>query len=145
MNRRLAALLSLVLLLLGTPSHAERSRILPSQSITTAGGAVSVTIGHAGIRSAPAYLVINTSDEVATASLIVTANLAHQFAGTNTLCTSAVITVATTTVVLIGSPATASAGVVTVCPFPLADSTTFTFTVTGAGAGFTVAADLLSP
>jgi hypothetical protein len=144
-RNRLPALLSCLLLGLtvAAPAHAERKRILPSQSITTAGGAVSVTIGHAGLGPGPSYLVIHTSAKVLVASLTVTASLAHPL-GTALLCTSPAITTETSTVVLLGSSATAADGVAAVCPFPLADSTTFTFTVTGASSGFTVAADLIS-
>lgn len=145
MSRWVRALAGLALCCLVVASGAEaseRQRILASQALTTAGGPVSVTVATKG--PGPIYLVINTSSEVATASLEVTADLAHQFSDTNTLCTSSAITTETTTVVLIGSDATAGSGVATVCPFPLAEATTFTFTVTGASAGFTVAADLIS-
>jgi len=141
-NRLLQLLvLGLLLVAMPAPAQAEKQIVLASQSVTTAGGAVNATIGHEG-RSA-GYLVVATSAEVNSASLVVTANLADGIGGVALVCTTAAITTNATTLMLIDSAATAGAGVATVCPFSLAGTTVFTFTVTGATAGFTVAAHML--
>ena len=142
--KRLLALLGILLIIPFPSMGAGRdvigytSTLLTAQSVTTAGGAVSVTVNNAG--HSQGYLKVVTSAKVGTASLVVTAN-----SGSITgLCKTGAITTETTYVLYIyTSLVTPVAPINTYCVFELASPTTFTFTVTGASGEFTISSSMV--
>ena len=88
-----------------------------------------------------AYLIIKTTNEVATASLAVTVALDTDL-GDQIVCSLTAITTNTTTLALLGNSQAAAGAVVDVCDFPVAGPLSLVFTVTGASAAFDIEADL---
>ncbi len=86
-----------------------------------------------------AYITVVTTNETATASLILTVFGVNDL-GAYLICTSTAITTETTTTILLGSLATAAGGIADACDFPLPKSLRFVFTTTGVGADFDVQA-----
>jgi hypothetical protein len=119
----------------------RKSEIIPvldTATLVETGAPVIVTIPTPYWRSG--YLVVTTSAEVGTASLVVTI---HMLIGgvLITLGTLAAITTNTSVVSLLGAGALAAGeGVANVEPLPLGPQTTFVFTVTGTTASFEVVA-----
>jgi hypothetical protein len=134
--------LLLALVMFASPAvagKAKTEKALTGQVISTAGGAVTVTITEPAHSSA--YLIVETSAETATASLAITASLVNAL-GNTVLCTATAITTDTVTTILLGSTVAAGEGITDACDFPLGRATLLSFTVTGGGADFTVEADL---
>ena len=154
--KRILALLAVLLSVSVASAEGISTEILATQTVSTAGGAVSADhvaaltnsrdpdldyqIVHSG-QFDSGYLTVKTTAEVATASLIVTV-LGVNSNDAYLICTATAITTETTWVVLLGSAVTAAEGVDQVCDFPLPQTVRFTFTVTGAAASFDVRAYL---
>jgi hypothetical protein len=135
-------LIVLFLLVLSLPAAARNTRktILDAETLSAN---VPQTIKVSNPKHTRGYLVVVTSNEVATASLIVTTHLIGPNATADALCTSTAITANATTTISYGNIATAEEGVTDSCVFPIADPVSITFLVTGAGASFVVSADLI--
>lgn len=143
--RRLAAVAAVLFLGAAFAAQAQgpkfSTEVLELQTISNDSGTITVDFDGRHYHSGAGYLSIVTTNEVATASLAVFA-YGRNGAGTYQLCTSGAITTETTTVLLMGTSASASAGVDVACDFPLPQNLRFTFTVVGGGASFDVRAYL---
>ena len=141
MTRRLGTILALLaVLLFPLPSGAKNTTqlILATQTVSTAGGPVSVNITNPNNRKG--YLVFRTTAKVASASLVV--DISNRSGAESFIfCSSLAVTTESLRVVFMDSALVSAGGAVTkVCPFPASRDLTFTFTVTGAGASFDVGA-----
>jgi len=141
--RRIAACIA-ALLAFPAVGLAEKIsvEILPTTEVSTSGGAVTVNY-DSGLQEFDAgYVVIKTTNETATASLVVT------IFGVNDndaylICSSTpAITDEETFVILLGNFQGPGGGVDQVCEFPIPRKVRFVFTVTGGGADFDVRAYL---
>lgn len=141
--KRLAVLVSLLLLAPAvafaqfSPTPVPRAVVAVATTVPNSVPLV-VVVGNA---DPAAYLVVKTTAEVATASLVVTVALDSDL-GDQTLCTMTAVTTNTTSLALLGSSMTAAGAVLDACDFPVAGPLSITFTVSGVGASFDVEADL---
>jgi len=137
--KRFAVLLIAIMLTLSAPALAgikgRGDLVTEANTVSTAGGAESFLLNNVGTTFA--YLTTVTSEEVGTASLVITVyNVTPQ--GDVLLCTSSAVTTETTTAILLGSSVTAASDVDQVCTLPLSRRVKVTFTVTGTTASFDV-------
>ena len=140
--RRLSSILLTGLLLMAAPVHAAYNNvqsIMTSTEVAT-GAPVSVTVTN-NLHNTSGYLVVKTENKAASASLVVTV-LNVTASGNFLICTSTAITTDTTTIIMLGSTATAADGVTDVCGFAMSRSLIFTFTTSGGSADFDVTADV---
>ncbi len=137
-NRIVLTACAALLMLVSMPALGGKNEVINLVVNETMTGIVSKDVTNPA--STKAYLVINTSAEVATASLVVTIRGTLGPGGTAlyTVCTLPAITTNTTTVALIGDLAAPGEGIGTVCDFPLPRDAFVLFNLSGAGASFVV-------
>lgn len=142
MTRRLAFLLSLLLFAAPAAAFNKRIDVLATPTTVTTGTPVTVVIDNDHHSSA--YMYLETTNQVATASLTVEIKTDTKFGDSKLLCTfqSGLASEATRLGIIGASPATAdNLGVI--CDMPLPGHFTVVFTVTGVGASFDVQMYLL--
>ncbi len=142
--RKLATLfLALLAVWFATPAHAVTHgrvmALLASQTVSTAGGAVTAPLTVDGTSSG--YLVVVTSGEVATASLVIEVKFQPISTGTAfVLCDLAAITINTTEEAACGISDGTAGDILNVDNPPIPANFFVEFTVSGGGASFTVEA-----
>lgn len=143
--RRFIAVLGALLVLAGPAFASPKARTIkyltPATTVSTAGGAETVSITGNPNHSA-GYLVIETTTEVATASLVATI-VQNSSLGAFITCTLTAITTETTTIWSFGTAAAASDDVAGVCPQLVTDRLQIVLTVSGGGASFDVEVEIL--
>lgn len=140
--RRILAL-ALALLLLAVPAVAGRNTshlIVDDVTVSTAGGALSVTVSNPSATTA--WMIFETSNEVNTASLVVTA-YAVTALGDLLLITTGAINTEVLRSVLVGSLGAGGSNPNGISDFPATIRLKFTFTVSGADSSFDISAYFL--
>lgn len=134
-----------LVLLLACPVSAFQGGIdvlATATTVSTAGGANTVVVDNDNHSSA--YLVVETTNEVNSASLVITFR-SHPFGQARTFCTLTAITTETTTLAIVGSsPDNTGTEITDVCDAPLPGSFEVVFTVSGASASIDVQAELMT-